>query len=97
MPSRMRAEVRSVHHYRRFFDDGKTITQFAPRLKYFGSVAAPGTIAEALQAVEQKYDMPVRAQTFFSFAGDDGAPNILVIYGDDIGWMNVSSFRGGAR
>ena len=47
--------------------------------------------------MEQKYDMPVRAQTFFSFAGDDGAPNILVIYGDDIGWMNVSSFRGGAR
>ncbi len=29
-----------------------------------------------------------------AFADEPSKPNILVIFGDDIGWMNVSSFGG---
>ena len=70
MPNRLRAEVRTDHKHREFFYDGKTITQYGPRMKYYASVAAPGTIAEALQMAEQKYDIDVPLSDLFLWGTD---------------------------
>lgn len=71
-PNRMRVEVKSERKHRQFFYDGKSVTVFAPRSKYYGSVEAPATIPEALQLAEQKYGIEVPLADLF-FWGTDKA------------------------
>jgi hypothetical protein len=71
-PNRLRAEVNTDRRQRQFFYDGKTLTQYGPRMKYYATVAAPGTIGEALQMAEQKYDLEVPLADLF-FWGTDKA------------------------
>jgi hypothetical protein len=70
MPSRMRVEVRSDRKTRDVVYDGKTITQYAPRMGYYGSVAAPATIAEALTMVDQKYGVEIPLADLFFWGTD---------------------------
>jgi len=55
MPDRLRAEMRTDRRQRDIVYDGKTITQYAPRMGYYASIPAPPTIPEALILVDQKY------------------------------------------
>lgn len=70
MPNRLRAEVRTDRKTRDVVYDGKSITQFAPKMNYYASVAAPGTIAEALTMVDQKYDVEVPLADLFFWGSD---------------------------
>jgi hypothetical protein len=70
MPNRLRAEVRTDRKTRDVVYDGKTITQYAPRMGYYGSVAAPATIAEALAMVDQKYDLEIPLADLFFWGTD---------------------------
>jgi len=72
MPNRLRADVRSELRQRNFYYDGKTLTQYAPQLKYYASIAAPGTIADVLQAADQKYGLQLPLADLF-FWGTDKA------------------------
>ena len=69
-PNRLRAEVNTDRRHRQFFYDGKTLTQYAPRMKYYATVAAPGTIGEALQVVDQKYDLEIPLADLFLWGTD---------------------------
>jgi hypothetical protein len=56
-PNGLRAEINSDRKRRQFFYDGKTLTQYGPITGYYASVAAPPTITELLQVLDQKYDL----------------------------------------
>lgn len=71
-PNGLRADVRSDRRQRVFIYDGKSLTLYAPRMRYYGAVAAPATIAEALQVAEQKYDLEVPLADLFLWGTDKG-------------------------
>jgi hypothetical protein len=65
MPNRLRAEVRTDRKHRDFIYDGKTLTQFSPRMKFYATIPAPATIAETLETAEQKYDVNIPLADLF--------------------------------
>ena len=69
-PGRLRAEVRSDRQQRVFVYDGKTITQFAPRVGYYAMIDAPGTIGDALMVADEKYDVQVPLADLFFWGTD---------------------------
>jgi hypothetical protein len=77
IPNRLRADVRTDLRHRQFFYDGKTLTQYAPRLNYYAVVPAPATIAEVTAMAEQQYgvDIPL-ADLFFWGTEKSGVEDI---------------------
>jgi hypothetical protein len=71
-PDRLRAEVNTDRRRRQFFYDGKTLTQYAPRMNYYATVAAPPTIAATLEAAAQKYDLEIPLADLFLWGTDQG-------------------------
>ena len=71
-PNGLRADLRSDRRQRVFIYDGKSVTLYAPRMQYYGTVPAPATIAEALQVAEQKYDLDVPLADLFLWGTDKG-------------------------
>jgi len=70
LPDRLRMDVKSDRKQRELYYNGKTVTQFAPRIKYYGSVAAPGTVRETLTAAATKYDLNVPLADLFYWGTD---------------------------
>jgi hypothetical protein len=58
-------ELNSDRRHRQFFYDGKTFTMFSPRMGLYTQVAAPGTISEVLQKLEDEYDVSVPLNDLF--------------------------------
>jgi hypothetical protein len=56
-PNKLHAEVTNAQQRRLFFYDGKSFTLWAPRLKYYSTVAAPASIAELADHLEATYDL----------------------------------------
>ena len=56
-PNRLLVEVTSERLDRRFFYDGRTFTLWAPRTNYYATVAAPPTINELLDVLDDRYDI----------------------------------------
>lgn len=69
-PNRLRADVNTDRRHRQFIYDGKTLTQYSPRMKYYATVAMPGTIGEAVQVAEQKYDLNIPLSDLFLWGTD---------------------------
>jgi hypothetical protein len=72
MPDRLRMDLKSDIKQRELYYNGKTVTQYAPRLKYYASVAAPGTVRETLSVATSRYDLNVPLADLF-FWGTDQA------------------------
>lgn len=72
-PDRLRAETTSDRKQRQFVYDGKSLTIYGPRVKYYATVAAPPTLRETAEVLAKKYgiDMPL-ADLFYW--GTDKAP-----------------------
>jgi hypothetical protein len=58
-------ETQSDRKHRQFFYNGKTFTMFSPRMNVYAQVAAPGTITEVLQKLEDEYDVSVPLNDLF--------------------------------
>ena len=71
-PSRLRAEVRSDRRTRDYYFDGKSLTQYAPRMNYYATVPAPGSVAELVQVTNQKCDLPLPLADLFLWGTDKG-------------------------
>jgi hypothetical protein len=56
-PDRLRAEVADDRQPRTFYYDGKKFTLWAPRLRFYTTVDAPGTINELADKLEDRYDV----------------------------------------
>jgi hypothetical protein len=76
-PNAMRAEVVSDRKRRQYFYDGKTVTVYGPANRYYASTAAPPTITELLQFLDQKYDLDLPLADLFLWGTDkDGLDDI---------------------
>ena len=53
-PDRFRAEINTDRKQRTIYYNGKTITLYAPRMKYYATVAAPPTVDQMLDTVRAK-------------------------------------------
>jgi len=63
-PDKLRAQLRSDRRHRDFYFDGKTLTQVAPRAGYYASVSMPGTLADNMARLAERYEieMPLEVQ-----------------------------------
>ncbi len=86
-PNRLRAEVRTDRRTRDYYFDGKALTQYAPRMNYYATVVAPGTVSDLVQVANQKYGLPLPLADLFLWGTDKGGV-------DDI---TAASYFGPAR
>jgi hypothetical protein len=56
-PDRFRGDIITDRKQRQIIYDGKTLTVYAPRMKYYASVAAPSTIGATLDTARTRYDI----------------------------------------
>jgi hypothetical protein len=70
----LRVEVSSDRKQRQFFYDGKTLTLYGQRVKYYASVPAPPTIREMLEVAEQKYGLELPLADLFFWGTDKAHP-----------------------
>ena len=69
-PDRLRAEVDSDRRQRSYYYDGKTLTQYSPRMGYYASVSAPPTLRELVDVLQQKYDLTLPLTDLFRWGTD---------------------------
>jgi hypothetical protein len=72
-PDKLQLDLRSDRKQRQLFYDGKSLTVYGPKAKYYATVDAPPTIREMLGAVEQKYGIEMPLADLFLW-GTDQAP-----------------------
>jgi hypothetical protein len=70
-PNHLRIDVSSDRKQRQVIFDGKTVTLFGPRIGYYSTVSAPGTIRELLDAAQEKYDLNLPLTDLFRWGSDD--------------------------
>ena len=64
-PDKLRASIRTDRKWRDFYFDGKTLTQVAPRMGYYGSVQLPGKVGEVMTGLAQRYDIDMPLADLF--------------------------------
>lgn len=57
VPDKLLVDVNSDRKHRQYFYDGKTVTVYAPRMKYYAVFDAPPTIRETIEKAEAEYDI----------------------------------------
>jgi hypothetical protein len=70
-PDRLRADVVSARMQRQFFYDGKTLTLYGARVKYYARVPAPSTIRQMLDVAEQRYGLVWPLADLFYWGTDE--------------------------
>jgi hypothetical protein len=70
-PNRLRLDVNGDRQSRLFLFDGQNFTVYAPKMKYYAQVAAPNTIGELIDRVEEKYELQLPLVDFFRWGTDD--------------------------
>jgi hypothetical protein len=71
-PNKLRAEVRSDRRTRDYYFDGKVLTQYSPRMNYYATVSAPGSVSDLVQMANQKYGLPLPLADLFLWGTDKG-------------------------
>jgi hypothetical protein len=70
MPNNLRVATTSAERSRKIYYDGKTVTIFAEKLKYYGSFQAPGTIGETVEVAAKKYGLEIPLADLFLMGTD---------------------------
>jgi hypothetical protein len=76
-PNKLRVELISDRKQRLFTFDGKDFTLFAPRQKFYSTVAAPGTINDLAKVLEEKYDVDLPLVDLFRWGTSDEQINAI--------------------
>lgn len=76
-PDGLQLDVRSDRKERQLFYDGKTLTVYGPRNKYYASVDAPPTIAELLSNAADRYGIELPLADLFLWGTDKAPPSAL--------------------
>lgn len=69
-PDRLRADLTSDKQQRLFVYDGKTFTLWARRVNYYATVAAPPTLAELGQRLQDRYGIELPLADLFYWGTD---------------------------
>ncbi|QNK01274.1 DUF2092 domain-containing protein [Dyella telluris] len=72
-PDRLFAAVDSDRKERSFYYNGSQFTIYAPRMHYYASKPVTGTVAQLVQAAQEKYDIDLPLGDLF-YWGTDKAP-----------------------
>lgn len=88
-PNRMLVEVTSEKAPRNFYYDGKTFTLWAPRKKYYATANAPGTIAQLVDTLEDRFAIDVPFVDLFRWGNDESMIKAITV-ADDVGPANVN-------
>jgi hypothetical protein len=73
MPSKLRVDRVNDRQERQLYFDGTTLTINSPRIGFYGSVPATGTIREAAAAVAANYDIETPLADLFALGEDPAA------------------------
>lgn len=68
-PKGLYADVRTDRIQRRFYYNGSQFAMYAPRMRVYTSVPAPGTIRETLDLVVERYGIPLPLADLFYWGG----------------------------
>lgn len=69
-PDRLKLEVITDMNEREYYYDGNTVTQYAPALDLYSVFDAPPTVAEAIEAAEEKYGVVFPLADLFYWGTD---------------------------
>ena len=69
-PNKLRVDRVNDRQARSLYFDGKTLTIDSPRIGFYGSVPAVGTIREAVSAVAENYDVETPLADLFAWGED---------------------------
>ncbi len=72
-PDHLRADVVSDQKDRQFFYDGKTFTIYSPRVGYYATVAAPPTIIQLVDQLQDRYGLELPLVDLFRWGTDESA------------------------
>jgi len=70
LPNKLRVHSTSATRSRKVSYDGKNVTIFAEKLKYYGSFAAPATIGETIEVAAKKYGLEIPLADLFLMGTD---------------------------
>ena len=70
-PNRLRVDVVSDRKNERIFYDGNTFTVFQPAVGYYASFAAPPTVHELVDVLEQRYGVDLPLADLFRLGTDE--------------------------
>ena len=76
-PNGLRVDVKSDRKEREIYFDGKTLTVYAPRMKYYASVEAPPTIHGLLSTAEKQYGIELPLADLFLWGTDPSQAQAL--------------------
>jgi hypothetical protein len=77
LPDRVRADVSSDRKQRQLFYDGKTVTLYGQRVKYYASFPAPPAIRDMLEVAEQRYGIEFPLADLFFWGTDKAHPEAI--------------------
>ena len=69
-PDKLRVYSTSPQRSRKVYYDGKTVTIYAEKLKYYGSFSAPATIGETVEVAAKKYGLEFPLADLFLMGTD---------------------------
>ncbi len=71
-PNRLRVEIENEDQDRLLYYDGKTFALWAPRTKFYATVAASGTIAELVNRLDDDFDIQMPFVDLFRWGTPEG-------------------------
>lgn len=87
-PNKLRAEVDDERAPRVFLYDGKTFTLWAPRPRYYAKAAAPPTIAELADTLDEKFNIDLPLVDLFRW-GMTGSDFKNITAAEDLGPASI--------
>ncbi len=96
MPDRFRMAVNSDRRSRLYVYDGKQLTVFARRANVYAQVAAPATVGQLADMLDEKYEMTLPLEDLFRWGGpqskDDQITSALFIGPSEIGGVTCGHY-----
>jgi hypothetical protein len=87
-PDRLKAEIASDRKLREIYYDGKKITLYGPRVKYYATVPAPPTLGDAIDVLAKRYGVAMPLVDLF-YWGTEAAPMDVIKFAAYIGPAKV--------
>lgn len=87
-PNAFFIETKSDRKIRDFIYDGRSFTVFSPRMNYFATVSAPGTIDEVLADASDRFGIELPLADLF-YWGTEGTPTNLIRAASVIGYAKI--------
>jgi hypothetical protein len=72
-PDRLQVDISNARKQRQIFYDGKSVTVYGPRLKYYATVPAPPTLRETVEVLARKYGIETPLADLFYWGSEESA------------------------